>query len=233
MLADSKVYASVLSEHGESRARLNSFIIFAGRWQWLCPDIIKQTVAHLGSLSFSIPDSVYEEAANAGFMVLRMRKVSRGRPLVPTCSSCTTPSSTQTVVAGTAWETSNGAFMLHIYLQALLQFCNKDPNVIFSTLDGKRVASFQAVVQRSSWPGLWDVLEPLLGQHKSAYRLKYGGSGAPSLSIDVPPIFEDDAAMSDSEDGTSGEEYTYLIKNTFLHAPASDEDVLSEGYQSA
>eukprot|EP00931_Biecheleriopsis_adriatica_P110164 TRINITY_DN8442_c0_g1_i1.p1 TRINITY_DN8442_c0_g1~~TRINITY_DN8442_c0_g1_i1.p1 ORF type:complete len:367 (+),score=31.27 TRINITY_DN8442_c0_g1_i1:60-1103(+) len=206
VLQKDKICASVMSEHEGSRTRRSSFLIFDGRWQWLWPDIVKQTRALWSSMNFSIPDSIHEEAVNAGFMILRMRKICKGPPLVPTVPSCTAPPSTQIVIESITWTAPDEYITLQIYLQTLLRFCNQDPNVIFSSLDGKRVAPFQAVVQRSSWPGLWNVLEPLLGQHRSVYRLKYGGTGAPSLSIDVPPIFEYDAGTSDSEDSESSQE---------------------------
>merc|ERR1711862_532364 len=87
-------------------------------------------------------------------------------------------------------QAENGRTALSTYLRAVLKTCGLDAFEIFDSLDGCRLVRYQAVVRRAEWPESRQALEPLLKEHKAAYRRHYGGTGAPYVQADVRPLFE-------------------------------------------
>jgi len=136
----------------------------------------------LGEVS-SLTHQIIEE--EAGFVVVTLKKCPRGLPLVPSTAKAPEPSERLN------WEPRDDptCFTLSSYLQLLLSACGLDPASIFDSLDGRYLVPFQAAVKRSLWPLLWQTLDGIFKEQRTAYRRLYGGSGAPHIQADVAPRF--------------------------------------------
>eukprot|EP00930_Biecheleria_cincta_P039670 TRINITY_DN27251_c0_g1_i1.p1 TRINITY_DN27251_c0_g1~~TRINITY_DN27251_c0_g1_i1.p1 ORF type:complete len:423 (-),score=55.47 TRINITY_DN27251_c0_g1_i1:194-1348(-) len=231
-----KLWAKVISEaENGSKTAAEEFLFFSGKWNWLLPLVAIPTCFHISFTNWDAfnDDQTYTRAASCGFMVVRMRKISSGPPLAPIAeaSSIAAECTSLVHVDGICWQPCSDRFSLPAYLRALLAFSEEDPSVIHSCLDGRDLAFYQAVVQRCRWPSVCGVIEPLLKQHRSAYRLFYGGTAAPSLAIDVQPIFLNDK-MSFEPAPDDAEDAAWRIRNTFFEH-AEEKCIVDEGYLSA
>jgi len=157
----------------------------------------------------------------AGFLVVALKKCCRGPPLVPFTASPPQP------LEPLHWmpQDDPAGFSLSRYLQLLLIACGLDSGSIFDSLDGRYLVPFHAAVKRSVWPVLWQTLDIIFKEQRSAYRRHYGGSGAPHIQADVAPRFHTEtAAMQVSESSecpgltpNPDEGASLEIKNTFIH----------------
>merc|ERR1712100_985078 len=101
-------------------------------------------------------------------MTVTLKKCCRGPPLIPRFGKVLD----HLVSEELDWEPqeSSSCFNLSSYLKHVLGLCGMDSSIIFDSLDGRRLVSFQAAVKRAVWPRAWQALEPIFKRHRAAYR---------------------------------------------------------------
>lgn len=128
------------------------------------------------------------ENASSNYVVTGIRKSCRGPPLLPLVGKC----GEVTTVTPTAseWEPAEcKTFRFPNYLREFLARLGIHDVGIESTLDGRRLAPYQAALQRKDVERVWTALEQPFRVQKAMYRLRYGGRTAPELDRAVRPRF--------------------------------------------
>lgn len=213
---------------GGSHVVVRDITLIPRRIQWLLPYIARKFTASYSTEwdKFALEDRLGQMVPAEGFLVLRLRKCTRGPPLTPlkTSELGHRPEGSLFSLDDMHWGLDNdGDFHLCRYLRRLLTFCGLSPDSVFDSLDGRFVVFYQAVVRRDAWHSLWAAVEPSFKRQQSAYRYWYGGSAAPTLSVDVPPFFvksESERVPGDVERADDSLPWSWQAahsKNSFLH----------------
>eukprot|EP00405_Crypthecodinium_cohnii_P008932 CAMPEP_0206423352 /NCGR_PEP_ID=MMETSP0324_2-20121206/2634_1 /ASSEMBLY_ACC=CAM_ASM_000836 /TAXON_ID=2866 /ORGANISM="Crypthecodinium cohnii, Strain Seligo" /LENGTH=402 /DNA_ID=CAMNT_0053887905 /DNA_START=28 /DNA_END=1236 /DNA_ORIENTATION=+ len=214
-------------------------------WRFPTPpsDVLVPVLEKIGRLYESLrwKQDVAPVEERHGFIVMNVRKCSRGPPLVPIApqESQLEPLSEEWLDALT-WEDYQDAqeFSLPPYLRMVLACFGKKEIPVYDSLDGRHLMFYQASAKRSDWLEIWGVLQLLMRRQASAYRRKLGGSAAPTFQGEVAPRFSDrQRPISETlppcqeglEQAEDDEDYPWTwpvpVKNTFVHFPTDRSDV--------
>jgi len=122
------------------------------------------------------------------YVILSLRKCSRGGPLLPV----TSPGDSHRLSGWEAPSTtgSDGAALkmpLADYLREFIARIGAPTIGIYDNVDGWTLAPYQAAVTRDEWERAWPVLEPLFREQRAAYRRLNGGSCAPDIAVSTTP----------------------------------------------
>lgn len=235
------------TEGGDKKTSVEHTFMIPRTLQWMLPLMTRalSLVCSPARLE-GVPDSLYHVALrDSPFLMLRLRKCCRGPPLVPSKARYAEE------LDELGWEPAEEEdFSLGGYLQKLLAVCGVHTSCVFDCLDGRPLVFFQAAVPRTAWPCLWDALEPVLKKQQTAYRRRYGGTGAPRIDADVEPRFRSEAStefgssvglycssgkLGELGDGDSDswDWQPVPVKNTFVHFPSDASTTLEEDACSA
>eukprot|EP00405_Crypthecodinium_cohnii_P016509 CAMPEP_0206455990 /NCGR_PEP_ID=MMETSP0324_2-20121206/22105_1 /ASSEMBLY_ACC=CAM_ASM_000836 /TAXON_ID=2866 /ORGANISM="Crypthecodinium cohnii, Strain Seligo" /LENGTH=374 /DNA_ID=CAMNT_0053926847 /DNA_START=42 /DNA_END=1163 /DNA_ORIENTATION=+ len=170
-------------------------VIFHKVWQ--CPSaplrILTPLADQFGRIhqisDWDVDPVKYEE--DRGFIVVGVRKCSRGPPLVPICprEGKFEPLSEEWFDS-LSWEHVQDPqeFNVPMYLRHLLRCAGKEVEV-FDSLDGRRLLFYQASTRRCDWLQVWGTWHLFARRHAAAYRRRFGGTGAPSFQGNMEPRF--------------------------------------------
>lgn len=134
------------------------------------------------------PSGAASLAPEKGPGILSLRKCTRGAPLLP--------KGMVSALEPIEWEAQSGARPLKEYLCELLARLSIPDIVIEDSVDGQRLAPYQAAVQLEEWSRTWQRLEGPFREQRAAYRRLFGGTGAPELTIGAKPKFVSGAWVS-------------------------------------
>jgi len=213
------------------KARVHSFIFLPTAHKWMMPMMAK----HLNStcqrqLNLSL-ESIPPALMASPFVVLRIKKCSRGPPLM-----ILSPAEASQLVKGDTmyfneeyWKQGapHGEFGFALYLQTLLVQLGLSQFVedVYDSMDGRQLVFFQAALRTCIWPQIEATITHFFNKHASAYRHWYGGRAAPNLQVTgANPIFVDQSPVSPRCSALDFHADTYFPdfqklqhKNTFIH----------------
>lgn len=139
-----------------------------------------------------IQSPVFKEAMEGkdGFMVLGIRKTSRGPPLLPLeasfLGSSSAGCSNGASEVGVGWsQPAREGFRLPKYLELFLTHVGVEDCRVFDSIDGRCLMPCQAAVRRGDWERAWATLEEPFREQRAAYKKMLGGPCAPTLFADV------------------------------------------------
>eukprot|EP00931_Biecheleriopsis_adriatica_P091982 TRINITY_DN65824_c0_g1_i1.p1 TRINITY_DN65824_c0_g1~~TRINITY_DN65824_c0_g1_i1.p1 ORF type:complete len:362 (-),score=31.49 TRINITY_DN65824_c0_g1_i1:65-1150(-) len=192
--------ALLVSELDQGASLLSEFVLAPHRFHWLVARTIESMCRtrqkEISYLWEGKPSWHYLEVLErSSFIVLRLRRCSRGLPLSPVSNINISEAQRSFEVDGTHWipQEDQATFNLCQYLQSLLIYLDLDPSVVWDRLDSRPLVYFQATVLAHTWTSLAKVVEPLMKKHQQAYRRCNGGSAAPVLRIEESPRFAETA----------------------------------------
>merc|ERR1711957_427973 len=151
-----------------------------------------------------LPDIV----ADGSYVVISLKKCMRGRPLLTL--------SAQPQRGPADWERDR-CLPLASYLSDFLSTLGAPEVAVFDSLDGWRLAPYQAAMRRNDWAMSWKLLEEPFKEMRSAYRHLYGGTAAPDLSLNTKPKFVEPAKSVGHVDEAHDRAWECTTKSTFLH----------------
>lgn len=156
--------------------------------------------------------------ADANYIVVSLRKCSRGGPLLPVGPRCN------------RWEQTDTHAGLRMplckYLQEFLSRLGVSGVNFHDSLDGRKLLPYQAAVLLDAWNRVRQILEQPLAEQRTAYRRLFGGSAAPDVRIVAEPRFATDVERDAPDDAmlTSGMssaghagEGSVPVRGTFVH----------------
>jgi hypothetical protein len=194
---DMCTYGLLMAPTEEGHTLVREIFDMPARYSWLLANksLEKQLQQYydpkrLEEIKPSICHALHEES---GFLVVALKKVCSGPPLVPRLASeLQLEENPRPIEELDKWKVfeGDGDFNFSSYLQHLMVACGMRSDQVFASLDGRHLVSYQAAVRRAHWHLLWKSLEPVMKRHQSVYRRKYGGSGAPNVQVDVTPRFK-------------------------------------------
>lgn len=179
--------------------------------------------------SSSVYCQASETPARNLYVVVGIRKCSSGPPLLPRVGergevACVTPSISE-------WEPAEcNTFRLPIYLREFLACLGIYDVDIHGTLDGRRLAPYQAALPREDVERAWAALEQPFRVQKAMYRLRYGGRTAPELDKAIRPRFlphpSASASPGSAEDRASDRPARRVpVARTFVHFGSFSGDI--------
>lgn len=203
---------------------LTSVRLISGVPDWAIARLAKYFVRNQQLAQAYRSSLVYCRASDnvsSNYVVTGIRKSCRGPPLLPLSGKC----GAATAVTSTAseWEPAESkTFRFPNYLREFLSRLGIHDVGIESTLDGRRLAPYQAAVRRKDVDRVWTALEQPFRVQKAMYRLRYGGRTAPELDRVVRPRFLPHPSVSASpgsaEDrGSERPARRVPVARTFVH----------------
>lgn len=93
---------------------------------------------------------------------------------------------------------------LSLYLQELLRRLDIEDVPVYGSLDGQRLAPYQAAVRNGAWKRAWERVEQPYKAQRAAYRRYFGGSAAPELKMGLDPRFVQADMDSGSDEASTG-----------------------------
>lgn len=121
-----------------------------------------------------------EELPAYDYVILNLRKCTKGLPLLPRTASF---SEAPPADPSAEWEPMKMAdWALAKYLKAFLERIGADGGQeVFDSLDGRPLVPYQAAVRRGAWAGVWKTLSAAFRTQRAAYRRLLGGRCAPEI----------------------------------------------------
>lgn len=217
--------------HSESRKMVVTLfeeLLMMPSWvpHWATMKIVKAHRSELHQMLQMMPrifDSINEQVSiDASYAIARLKKSSRGGPLLP-LSVGDSPISLE------QWEQFDvRKEHVSIYLNEFLHRLGFAETIFYDSLHGRRLVHFQAAVQRGAWERVRVAFDARFCEQRSAFRHIRGGRTAPELDMDVEPRFlsppPSDACFSAwdstsvlpiSPAGDAGP--SAVVRSTFLH----------------
>lgn len=170
-------------------------VLFTLVQKWLVPSALMipsavNAAMHFMHRKFTVPNErCLQEmhaslgfASSVGYVVLSLRKCTRGNPLVPTESS-----------SDDEWVPVEGPKVAFAaYLQLLCRRLGFTDTKIHDSLDGRLLVPYQATMQKSDWECLWPLLKEPWNEQRTWYRRRFGGTCAPEIGVSLPARFRVD-----------------------------------------
>jgi len=202
------------------------------KFEWVLPAAVRLinhfTPPTLDMRGIALPPPTYT--------VLRIKKCCRGPPLAFCGDDPPSPAEEAERGAGMlfngeywAQPCQPGLFSFSTYLQDLVRILGYWDVDVFNSLDGRYVAFFQAVMRRDVWKSMEKQVQDFMHKHAAAYRHWYGGTAAPNLQADAPPMFQDKLRREQLDEDQQVQWEGLCYKNTFIHFGPSEasDDVIS------
>lgn len=115
--------------------------------------------------------------ADAGYVVLCLRKCTKGPPLLPSSSD------------PDGWvQAERDGFNLTSYLRAFLAHVGASEEV-YDAYNGQLLVPYQAALRRDAWERGWAAIGTQFKEQRAAYRWMFGGNCGPEISESKEPRF--------------------------------------------
>mmetsp|Transcript_55518 Transcript_55518/g.118250 ORF Transcript_55518/g.118250 Transcript_55518/m.118250 type:complete len:423 (-) Transcript_55518:73-1341(-) len=231
--------AAVWEPAGPDLVYTHDFVFMPMDRRWMIPTIARAMALSSSSSEPALPISrPPPEAETPWYVVLRLKKCSRGPPLIPISAQDAASHDAGNTMCfnGDFWTpcVRERSFTLSMLIKQIIVSSSMPledldfEDSIFDTLDGRRFVYFECAVRSSMWKIVESTVMEYFSKQAPAYRHWYGGRSAPSLQANREPIFvENEFALpcyldEDFEAWRSFEkkpdkEALWPCKNTFIH----------------
>lgn len=157
----------------------------------------------------------------SGFLIVSVRKFSRGPPLWPKKSEMLADARNEEQhrsdlsTEPAHWEAATPDFELSSYLMEFLARLGISV-ALHQSWEGLRLIHYQAAVQRRLWHEVWPRRQGAWKAMRAAYRRLHGGRNAPETAVGIAARFVPNVVVPLAMGHRAGTEHV-LVARTFLH----------------
>lgn len=168
-------------------------------------EAISEATSDSGATRSERSQSDAEVHADAGYVVLCLRKCTKGPPLLPSSSD------------PDGWvQAERDGFNLTSYLRAFLAHVGANEEV-YDVYNGQPLVPYQAALRRDAWENAWAAIGAQFKEQRAAYRWMFGGNCGPEISESKEPRFSTPWADGTGAGKLSAKPLRVHVRRTGLH----------------
>lgn len=184
--------------------------------KWCCSATAELNYQEFAAWMNWLSQPAFRKTDCSAVVLVAMKNSSRNSPLSLTAEGKWVSNSTKM-----------DNFCLAEYLHHLLQASHVHDLPVWSTLYGWTLVPYQAVILRKHWDCFIQLMEPIWGSMRTAYRYVHGGSRAPKLCV----VEKESRVRSCWKKEHSPQRYesilpriSYTVTKTFVDIESSDDE---------